>query len=71
MNSEMLAPADEKEAAQIVSAARRRGALDIVGGGTKPAHGRPREGGKLLSMAKFSGLVFHEPADRRLAVRTP
>jgi len=28
----MLAPADEKEAAEIVSAARRRGALDIVGG---------------------------------------
>jgi glycolate oxidase FAD binding subunit len=65
----MLAPADEREAAEIVSAARRRGALDIVGGGTKPAHGRPREGGKLLSMAKFSGLVFHEPAEMILRAR--
>ena len=63
MNSEMLAPADEKEAAAIVSAARGRGALDIVAGGTKPTYGRPRQGAKVLSTAKFCGLVFHEPAE--------
>jgi len=61
-----LAPADEREAAEILR--EGSGPFDIVGGGTRPGFGRPRRGAR-LSMAKLSGIVFHEPAEMTLRAR--
>jgi glycolate oxidase FAD binding subunit len=62
-----LAPADEREAGEIVREARARGEkLDIVGGGTRAAFGRPGEAARRLSTARLAGVVFHEPAEMTL-----
>ena len=64
------APAEEAEAAEIVRAARGRGAkLDIVGGATRPGLRRPDEGGDRLSTRALAGIVFHEPAEMTLRAR--
>lgn len=64
------APADEAEAAEIVSAARRdRIKLDIAGGGTRDGLGRPREGADRLATARLAGIVFHEPAEMTISIR--
>jgi glycolate oxidase FAD binding subunit len=63
-----LAPADEAEAAEIVRG-RGRGALDIVGGGSRAGLGRPPEGAGALSTARLQGIVFHEPAEMVLRAR--
>jgi glycolate oxidase FAD binding subunit len=69
VNRETLAPANEEEAAEIVRAARGRGALDIVGGRTRAGLGRPPEGARELSAARISGIVFHEPAEMTLRAK--
>ena len=64
------APADEAEAAEMVRAARARGAkLDIAGGATRRGLGRPCEGGERLSTRGLAGIVFHEPAEMTLRAR--
>jgi len=63
-----LAPADEAEAAEMVRG-RARGALDIVGGGTRVGLGRPPEGAGALSTARLQGIVFHEPAEMVLRAK--
>ena len=54
------APADELEAAEVVRGANAP--LDIAGAGTR-AFGRPGEAAARVSMARLSGIVFHEPAE--------
>ncbi|MFZ0208632.1 MAG: FAD-binding protein [Roseiarcus sp.] len=68
MTLDALAPADEAEAAEIVRG-RGRGALDIVGGGSRAGLGRPPEGALRLSTARLQGIVFHEPAEMVLRAR--
>jgi glycolate oxidase FAD binding subunit len=63
-----LAPADEAEAAEMVRG-RARGALDIVGGGTRAGLGRPPEGAGPLSTTRLQGIVFHEPAEMVLRAK--
>jgi glycolate dehydrogenase FAD-binding subunit len=64
------APADEAEAAEIVRAARARGAkLDIGGGGTRAGLGRPHQEAERLSAARLTGIVFHEPAEMTICAR--
>ncbi len=63
------APADEIEAADIVRNARGRGALDIVGGGSRAGLGRPPEGVDRISTARLRGIVFHEPAEMVVRAR--
>ena len=69
MSSDILTPASDAEAAAIVRAAQGRGALDIVGGGSRTGLGRPPEGARRLSTEKLAGLVFHEPAEMTLRAR--
>ena len=64
--TEILTPASAEEAAALVREAEGRGALDIVGGGTRAGFGRPPEGRRAISTARLSGLVFHEPAEMTL-----
>lgn len=68
MTLDALAPADEAEAAEMVRG-RGRGALDIVGGGSRAGLGRPPEGALRLSTARLQGIVFHEPAEMVLRAR--
>ena len=69
MSLETLVPASENEAAEIVRAASVRGALDIVGAGTRAGIGRPPEGARALSTAKLTGIVFHEPSEMTLRAK--
>jgi len=66
----VFAPTDEAQAAEIVRASQIPGAIDIVGGDTRRGFGRPRVGGRQMSMAKLSGIVFHEPAEMILRARS-
>jgi glycolate oxidase FAD binding subunit len=68
VTTDALAPADETEAAEMVRG-RGRGALDIVGGGTRLGLGRPPEGAQRLSTARLQGIVFHEPAEMVLRAK--
>ena len=61
-----FAPADAREAAEIVRAANAP--LDIVGGGTR-GFGRPPAGEARLSSAGLSGVIFYEPAEMTLSAR--
>ncbi len=67
MNEEVLTPADEREAAEIIAAAEAP--LDIVGAGTRSGFGRPPQSGRRLSTTKLTGIVFHEPAEMTLRAR--
>ena len=67
MNEDVLTPADEREAAEIVAAAEAP--FDIVGAGTRAGFGRPAQCGRRLSTAKLTGIVFHEPAEMTLRAR--
>jgi glycolate oxidase FAD binding subunit len=67
VNEEVLIPADEREAAEIVAAAEAP--LDIVGAGTRAGFGRPSQSGRRLSTAGLTGVVFHEPAEMTLRAR--
>lgn len=69
MSFETLTPASEDEAAEIVRSASGRGALDIVGGGTRAGLGRLAEGARRLSTAKLTGIVFHEPSEMTLRAK--
>jgi glycolate oxidase FAD binding subunit len=69
VTSETLSPADASEAAEFVRAASGRGALDIVGAGTRLGIGRPPEGARRLSTARLRGIVFHEPAEMTLRAK--
>ncbi|HXT09637.1 MAG TPA: FAD-binding protein [Roseiarcus sp.] len=61
-----FAPADAREAAEIVRAAEAP--FDIVGGATR-GFGRPPAGEARLSSAGLSGVIFHEPAEMTLRAR--
>lgn len=61
---EILTPASEAEAAELVLEARGKGRkLDIVGGGTRRGLGRPARAEAAIGTTKMSGIVFYEPAE--------
>ena len=63
---EVLAPADEREAAEIVAASQAP--IDISGSGTREI-GRPPQAKLWLSTTNLTGIVFHEPAEMTLRAR--
>jgi glycolate oxidase FAD binding subunit len=68
--SEALAVEREADVVEAVRAARLEGVkLDIVGGGTRAGLGRPRMGGRRLSSAAMSGIVFYAPAEMTLCAK--
>ena len=68
--TELLTAEREADVAEAVLAARIAGTkLDIAGGGTKEGLGRPREGGRRLTTAAMSGIVFYAPAEMTLSAR--
>ena len=69
MSGEAWVPAEEAEAAAIVRGAKGRGAIDFAGAGTRMGFGRPAEGRGVLSTARLTGIVFHEPAEMTLRAK--
>ena len=68
---EALKPEREADVVEAVLAARLTGTkLDIAGAGAMAGLGRPREGGRLLSSAAMSGIVFYAPAEMTLSAWT-
>jgi glycolate oxidase FAD binding subunit len=63
LSFDALAPADHREAVELVRARQTKAALDIVGGGTRLGFGRPPEGAERITTAKLNKIVFHEPAE--------
>jgi len=67
----MFAPASEDEAVDIVRAAAARAQkLAIVGGGTRAGLGRPCSHGAALTTTRLDGVVFYEPAEMVIALRS-
>jgi glycolate oxidase FAD binding subunit len=67
----VLAPADEDEARAIAAeaaAAKRR--LAIAGGQTRRGLGRPVETDAVLSSERLTGIVFYEPAELVIGVKS-
>ena len=68
--SEALAPTRESEVVEAIRDACAQGVkLDIVGGDTRRGLGRPRGGGRQLSSAALSGIVFYAPAELTLSAK--
>jgi glycolate oxidase FAD binding subunit len=68
--NDALAPERESEAVEAIRAACLEGVkLDIVGGDTRRGLGRPREGGRQLSSAALSGILFYAPAELTLSAK--
>ncbi|MDH3666398.1 MAG: glycolate oxidase subunit GlcE [Paracoccaceae bacterium] len=66
----VLAPANEAELAEAVAdAAAARSPLEIRGGGTRAALGRPVQAEKTLSTAGLSGISLYEPGALTLVVK--
>jgi glycolate oxidase FAD binding subunit len=64
MNTPVLAPGTEKEAAELVAEAHSAGTrLELAGGGTRAAIGHPIHTNRKLSSIKLSGIVDYEPAE--------
>jgi glycolate dehydrogenase FAD-binding subunit len=64
MTAEIARPASEEELAAIVSAAARdRTPVEIVGGGTRRALGRPVQAAKTLDLSALSGITAYNPAE--------
>jgi len=67
---EALKPEREADVVEAVLAARLdRTKLNIVGGGAMAGLGRPRAGGRRLSTAALSGIVFYAPAEMTLSAQ--
>lgn len=65
----MLAPRDEADLCEIISAAAARGGkLELVGGGTRTGFGAPREATR-VSLAALAGVVDYDAAELVLTVR--
>ena len=66
----LLQPSDANEIAEMVSWVVQEGdSLEIVGGGTKRALGRPMKTDHVLDVSRFEGIVAYEPAELVLTVR--
>ena len=66
----MLSPATEAELADAVAGAAAAGTpLEIAGGGTRRAIGRPVQAGETLSTAELTGIELYEPGALTLIVR--
>ncbi|QKV19244.1 glycolate oxidase subunit GlcE [Oricola thermophila] len=67
---EIIAPASEAEAADIIREAAASGTtLEIAGGGTKRGIGQPFEADRTLSSAALSGITEYNPAELVLTAR--
>jgi glycolate oxidase FAD binding subunit len=63
-------PSDNAEAAQVVAwAAAEAQTLEIVGGGSKRALGRPPRTDHTLDVSRLSGIVDYEPSELVLTAR--
>ena len=66
----LLQPSDANEIAEMISWVVQEGdSLEIVGGGTKRALGRPMKTDHVLDVSRFEGIVAYEPAELVLTVR--
>lgn len=69
--SEALRPATEWELQGIVgTCAEKRTPIEIVGGGSKRAIGRPVRAGVTVSTASLSGISLYEPTELVMSART-
>ena len=67
---QILQPASEAEACEIVAQARAHGrTLSIEGGGTRAGLGRPIACDSVLSTRKLTGITLYEPAELVLSAR--
>ena len=65
-----LAPADATELQQaLADALARRAPVELVGGGSKRALGRPIQAERRLSLAKLSGVTLYEPEELVLTAK--
>ncbi|WP_298111909.1 FAD-binding protein [Bradyrhizobium sp.] len=70
MDSPAIVPATPAELAAAVTEACATGiALEVVGGGTKRGIGRPDRQTRVLSTARFDGVVDYDPSELVLTVR--
>ena len=66
----ILKPTDANQIAEMISWVVQEGdSLEIVGGGTKRALGRPMKTDHVLDVSRFEGIVAYEPAELVLTVR--
>ena len=65
-----LQPSDAKQTAEAIAwAAAEGGSLEILGGGTKRALGRPMKTDHVLDVSRLTGIVAYEPAELVLTAR--
>ena len=66
----LLQPTDANEIAEMISWVVQEGdSLEIIGGGTKRALGRPMKTDHVLDVSRLEGIVAYEPAELVLTVR--
>lgn len=64
MTDSQLRPTDEAGVVEIVTAARAHSTpLELVGGGSKRALGRPAQAASTLSLAELKGITRYKPAE--------
>ncbi|MFZ2102690.1 MAG: glycolate oxidase subunit GlcE [Oricola sp.] len=69
--TDIISPASEAEAADIVrETAGKGGTLEIAGGGTKRGIGQPFSADRTLSTAGLSGITHYNPAELVMTART-
>jgi glycolate oxidase FAD binding subunit len=65
-----LQPSDAKQTAEAIAwAAAEGGSLEILGGGTKRALGRPMKTDHVLDVSRLIGIIEYEPAELVLTAR--